>query len=275
MRRSLPLIAAVVVAVGIALHAQRTVKPVLHGRHWVAITGKPLGATAGAHDLQQGRQRRRRHLRHARRRRHHVGHARLGRRNPGAHLQPEDEEGHRHQRARRRADRRDAGVSTRAKGMDYPPEYGPLAAVTPGTPGGLMVMLAEYGTMSLKDVLAPAIQMADGYPIEALGRQRDRTHESRNEEVAVVGEGVPHASRASAHEAPEARRDLPAGRPRRHAPQTRRHRTAGARRPARPARTRSTPRTTASTRATSPGSSRAARRTSAASTPTKTSPRGR
>ena len=26
----------------------RTVKPVLHGRHWVAITGKPLAATAGA-----------------------------------------------------------------------------------------------------------------------------------------------------------------------------------------------------------------------------------
>src|SRR5688572_13224750 len=51
--------------------------------------------------------------------------------------------------------------------MRHPPEYGPLAAVTPGTPGGLMTMLAEYGTMSLKDVLAPAIQMADGYPIEA------------------------------------------------------------------------------------------------------------
>jgi len=30
-----------------------------------------------------------------------------------------------------------------------------------------MVMLAEYGTMSLKDVLEPSIQMADGYPIEA------------------------------------------------------------------------------------------------------------
>ena len=28
--------------------AQRTVKPVLHGRHWVAVTGKPLAATAGA-----------------------------------------------------------------------------------------------------------------------------------------------------------------------------------------------------------------------------------
>ena len=33
-------------------------------------------------------------------------------------------------------------------GMRYPPEFGPLAAVTPGTPGGLMTMLAEYGTLS-------------------------------------------------------------------------------------------------------------------------------
>src|SRR5688500_5685123 len=55
----------------------------------------------------------------------------------------------------------------RGKGFRYPPEYGPLAAVTPGTPGGLMTMLAEYGTMSLAEVLAPAIEMADGYPIEA------------------------------------------------------------------------------------------------------------
>jgi gamma-glutamyltranspeptidase/glutathione hydrolase len=55
----------------------------------------------------------------------------------------------------------------RSRGHNYPPEYGPLAAVTPGTPGGLMTMLAEYGTLSLGDVLAPAIQMADGYPIEA------------------------------------------------------------------------------------------------------------
>ena len=54
-----------------------------------------------------------------------------------------------------------------SKGLAYPPEYGPLAAVTPGTPGGLLVMLAEYGKLSLKDVLAPAIQMADGFPIEA------------------------------------------------------------------------------------------------------------
>ena len=53
------------------------------------------------------------------------------------------------------------------KGMKYPPEFGPLAAVTPGTPGGLLVILAEYGTMSLKEVLAPAIEMAGGYPMEA------------------------------------------------------------------------------------------------------------
>src|SRR5256885_8306810 len=43
----------------------------------------------------------------------------------------------------------------------------PLAAVTPGTPGGLMTMLAEYGTMSLGQVLEPAIEMADGFPIDS------------------------------------------------------------------------------------------------------------
>lgn len=31
-----------------------TEKPVLHGRHWVAITGKPLAATAGARIFIQG-----------------------------------------------------------------------------------------------------------------------------------------------------------------------------------------------------------------------------
>ena len=30
-----------------------------------------------------------------------------------------------------------------------------------------MVMLAEYGTMSLEDILQPSIEMAKGYPIEA------------------------------------------------------------------------------------------------------------
>jgi gamma-glutamyltranspeptidase/glutathione hydrolase len=66
----------------------------------------------------------------------------------------------------------------REQGLVYPPEYGPLAAVTPGTPGGLMVMLAEYGKLSLAEVLEPAMQMAEGYPIEAsqadnIERRRD------------------------------------------------------------------------------------------------------
>lgn len=55
----------------------------------------------------------------------------------------------------------------KSKGFNFPPEYGPLAATTPGTPGGICYMLATYGTMSLKEVLAPAMQLAAGYPIEA------------------------------------------------------------------------------------------------------------
>ena len=62
----------------------------------------------------------------------------------------------------------------RSKGYKYPPEFGPLAAVTPGTMGGLMTMLAEWGRMSLKDVLTPAIQMADGYAIESQVVRRSR-----------------------------------------------------------------------------------------------------
>jgi gamma-glutamyltranspeptidase/glutathione hydrolase len=50
--------------------------------------------------------------------------------------------------------------------MQYPPEHGPLAAVTPGTPGGIMVMLAEYGKLTLKEVLEPSIEMADGYAMD-------------------------------------------------------------------------------------------------------------
>ncbi|MEJ2083928.1 MAG: gamma-glutamyltransferase, partial [Acidobacteriota bacterium] len=34
--------------------AQGTEKPVLHGTHWVAITGKPLAATAGSMIFQKG-----------------------------------------------------------------------------------------------------------------------------------------------------------------------------------------------------------------------------
>ena len=43
-------IAAVTLAAPLVtpLGAQKTQKPPLHGRHWVAVTGKPLAATAGA-----------------------------------------------------------------------------------------------------------------------------------------------------------------------------------------------------------------------------------
>ena len=34
--------------------AQRTQKPPLHGSHWMAITGKPLAATAGSMMFQKG-----------------------------------------------------------------------------------------------------------------------------------------------------------------------------------------------------------------------------
>jgi gamma-glutamyltranspeptidase/glutathione hydrolase len=89
----------------------------------------------------------------------------------------------------------------RSKGMAYPPEYGPLAAVTPGTPGGIMVMLAEYGKLSLADVLAPAIDMADGYPVEqqhvsTAQRQRDwllKWPESRRVLLPRPGDQPPQA----------------------------------------------------------------------------------
>ena len=63
--------------------------------------------------------------------------------------------------------------------MHYPPAYGVLAAVTPGTPGGILTMLAEFGKLSLAEVLEPAIRLADGYPIEAqtaayIERERER-----------------------------------------------------------------------------------------------------
>ena len=34
--------------------SQQTQKPVLHGKHWMSITGKPLAATAGSMVFQQG-----------------------------------------------------------------------------------------------------------------------------------------------------------------------------------------------------------------------------
>lgn len=89
------------------------------------------------------------------------------------------------------------------KGMTYPPQYGPLAAVTPGTPGGLCTMLAEFGTMSLKDVLAPAMQMAEGYPIEAqTANSIERNKERIKEWPYSKAVFLPHLGKE--REAPEA-----------------------------------------------------------------------
>ncbi|GIV60357.1 MAG: gamma-glutamyltranspeptidase [Rhodothermaceae bacterium] len=161
--------------------AQQTAKPVLHGRHWVAITGKPLGATAGAAVFMKG------------------GNAVdaacamlaatatmwdvLG---WGGETQALIYNPHTGKvigvNALGVAPTGATAAFFKEKEMKYPPEYGPLAAVTPGTPGGLMVMLAEYGTLSLREVLEPAMQMAEGYPIEAqtadqIERQKERIKE--------------------------------------------------------------------------------------------------
>ena len=143
----------------------RTEKPVLHGRHWVAITGKPLAATAGAMIFQQGGNA------------VDAGCAMLGATctmydvlSWGGETQVLIYNPH----TKKVYGINALGVAPtgvtpeffKEKGMEYPPAYGPLAAVTPGTPGGLIVMLAEFGTLSLKDVLEPSIQMAKGYPIE-------------------------------------------------------------------------------------------------------------
>ncbi|HEX3757960.1 MAG TPA: gamma-glutamyltransferase [Kofleriaceae bacterium] len=159
------LIALSILMLGHAARADRPHKPVLHGQHWVAITGKPLGAQAGAMIFQRGGNAvdatcamlaavttlwdtlswggETQALIYDPTKKKVIGINALGVAPTGA--TPE---------------------FFKNQNMKYPPEFGPLAAVTPGTPGGLLTMLAEFGTMSLADVLAPAIQLADGYPIE-------------------------------------------------------------------------------------------------------------
>ncbi|WP_316788958.1 gamma-glutamyltransferase family protein [Pedobacter frigoris] len=160
-----------------SLYGQQTQKPVLHGRNWMAITGKPLAATAGAITFQKG------------------GNAvdaacamlaatctmwdtlSWGGETQVLIYNPKTKK----VIAINAMGFAPTGATAdffKNKGYNFPPEYGPLAATTPGTPGGLIYMLANYGTMSLEEVLAPAIQMAGGYPIEAqaanyIERQKD------------------------------------------------------------------------------------------------------
>lgn len=149
-----------------ASRAQQTQKPVLYGSNWMAITGKPLAATAGAMIFQQG------------------GNAvdaacamlaatctmwdtlSWGGETQVLIYNPKTKK----VIAINAMGFAPTGATPeffKNKGYNFPPEYGPLAATTPGTPGGLIYMLANYGTMSLEKVLGPAMQMAAGYPIEA------------------------------------------------------------------------------------------------------------
>src|SRR5215510_7678205 len=163
------------------IFSPQTQKPPLHGKNWMAITGKPLAATAGAITFQKG------------------GNAvdaacamlaatctmwdvlSWGGETQAIIYNPKTGKvisinalGY--------APTGATPAFFKSKGFNFPPEYGPLAAVTPGTPGGLCYMLAEYGTMSLKEVLAPAMEMAKGYAIEAQTAKRFEAQKRRLKE---------------------------------------------------------------------------------------------
>lgn len=48
------------------------------------------------------------------------------------------------------------------------PSTGPTAATVPGVLDAMIVALQNYGTMKLSDVMQPAIELADGFPIDEL-----------------------------------------------------------------------------------------------------------
>src|SRR5687768_17004309 len=52
MRRPVAFVLTTLLLVPQVAHA--SAKPVIHGRHWVAVTGKPLAATAGALTFAKG-----------------------------------------------------------------------------------------------------------------------------------------------------------------------------------------------------------------------------
>jgi gamma-glutamyltranspeptidase/glutathione hydrolase len=72
-----------------------------------------------------------------------------------------------------------------------------------------MVMLAEFGTRSLKDVLEPAMQMAEGYPIEAELVEKIERHKAKMEPWPYSMKlFFPHADRTNAPRAGEIFRQL-------------------------------------------------------------------
>jgi len=182
--------------------AQQTQKPPLHGKNWMAITGKPLAATAGSIVFQKG------------------GNAvdaacamlaatctmwdvlSWGGETQALIYNPN---------TKKVIAINAMGVAPtgatpeffKNKGLNYPPEYGPLAATTPGTPGGICYMLATYGKLSLKEVLQPAMDLAAGYPIEAqTANSIERAKQRIKEWPYSKKVFLPHAGQK--REAPEA-----------------------------------------------------------------------
>src|SRR5688572_5904959 len=174
MRRALIVAALLTSTYAVPLFAQQqdrvigrqTQRPPLHGKNWIALTGKPLGAAAGAMIFQQGG--------------NAIDAACAMLAAVATQWDVLSWGGETQALIYNPVTKKVIGINAlgvapsgatpefyHSRGYNYPPEYGPLAAVTPGTPGGLMTMLAEYGTMSLAQVLAPAIRLADGYPMEA------------------------------------------------------------------------------------------------------------
>lgn len=165
MKKQLQSIALLILLTGTVI-AQSTQKPPLHGKNWMAITGKPLAATAGAKIFDKG------------------GNAvdaacamlaatctmwdvlSWGGETQALIYNPKTQK----VLAINAMGVAPTGATAsffKNKGYQFPPEFGPLAATTPGTPGGICFMLSNYGTMSLKEVLAPAMELAAGYPIDA------------------------------------------------------------------------------------------------------------
>lgn len=63
-----------------------------------------------------------------------------------------------------REDPRIADVAAMSKGII--PAFGPLSAIVPSAVDSLLLALEKYGTMSATDVLQPAVELAQGYPID-------------------------------------------------------------------------------------------------------------
>jgi gamma-glutamyltranspeptidase/glutathione hydrolase len=61
-----------------------------------------------------------------------------------------------------------ANNSRNGNGGGLIPSTGPLAATVPGVLAAMIVALDRFGTMRLADVLQPAIELADGHPIDEL-----------------------------------------------------------------------------------------------------------